>query len=337
MRTANGSDHRGRRRQYVRTLAIDGGKSHSAVALFVDGERCAEGRGPGLAHIAEPDAEQAIAASLMRALAALRDGGGVAFAAPGSDAAEVPDAVCLGLTGVQAPSENATRVLEIVRRVTGARTACVTSDVVTTFCGSLGLGPGAVVAAGTGAIALGVSADGVTGRVDGWGYLLDDAGSGFQIGQRGLRSALRQIDGRGGSPALARLATERFGPVFRLTSAIYGADRPPETVASFARAVAEAAHGGDPEARAIWRDAGIALADCVSAAWRGVAGDTPGRISWNGGLFAAGDLLRSAFGERLADVLPGGRLVPPSGDALDGARLLAETPTGHPLQGLLQR
>ena len=46
-----------------------------------------------------------------------------------------------------------------------------------------------VVIAGTGSIAVGVDADGRTARAGGWGHILGDEGSGYDLGHRGLNAA----------------------------------------------------------------------------------------------------------------------------------------------------
>lgn len=57
--------------------------------------------------------------------------------------------------------------------------------------------PGVAVVAGTGSAAWGLTTDGEWVRRGGWGYLLGDEGSGFDLGLQALRSAVRAADGRG--------------------------------------------------------------------------------------------------------------------------------------------
>ncbi|QBI19685.1 ATPase [Egibacter rhizosphaerae] len=309
----------------TRVLAFDGGKSHTALAGYVDGRAVARARGPGLAHVAEPGGPRAVREALEATVVAA-----------GLDGQRV-DAACLGLTGVHAPSQHAATVLKVLAVATGAESCGVASDVVTTFCGAVGSQPGAVVAGGTGTIALAIDARGATARVDGWGYLLDDAGSGFRIGQQGLRSALRATDGRGGSERLAQLATARYGEPASLTTLVYGSERPAETIAAFAVDVATAAREGDEDAQRIWSRAGAALADALAAAARRVSLDPQAPVSWNGGLFDAGDLLVEPFRGRLAALLPGQPLRPPRGNALDGAYRIAVADEPTLLDPLVQR
>ena len=91
-----------------------------------------------------------------------------------------------------------------------APAACaVVSDAVASLVGALGgLRPGAVVAAGTGAVALGSDFAGTWTKVDGWGHVLGDRGSAAWVGLEGLRAALRHRDGVAGGSARLLAAAE---------------------------------------------------------------------------------------------------------------------------------
>jgi N-acetylglucosamine kinase-like BadF-type ATPase len=191
------------------------------------------------------------------------------------------------------------------------------------------------MAAGTGTIALAAGSLGVS-RVDGWGYLLGDAGSGFEIGRRGLAAALRAHDGRGGSALLAELAARRFGHLDDVVKSVYGGANPVGAVAAFAESVAVAARRGDELAAGIWADAAAELVTTtLAAAGRACGPDERATVSWTGGLFEATDLLLEPFMGGLATRRPGLTVRPPLGSALDGGRVLAAAPPGHPLLALV--
>ncbi len=116
----------------------------------------------------------------------------------------------------------------------GPRTA-VAADALTAHLGALGGRPGAVVAVGTGAIALGTDLRTVWHRVDGWGHLLGDLGSGSWVGAQGLRAAVAAHDGRdsGGSTALLAAAVARFGPVPSWPGQLYTRPDRAQVLASF--------------------------------------------------------------------------------------------------------
>jgi N-acetylglucosamine kinase-like BadF-type ATPase len=194
------------------------------------------------------------------------------------------------------------------------------------------------VAAGTGTVCVGRRGERFA-KVDGWGSLLGDAGSGFAIGRAGLESALRHSDGRDGSEALARAAAERFGSIERLPETVYGAPVPTRAVASFAIDVSQAAAGGDEEAGAILAGAGRELAATACAALGRLF--EPGElalVSYTGNVFRAGDALLMPFRDEVATRWPAAEIVEPAGDALAGAALLAELgPRLQPEPGILWR
>jgi glucosamine kinase len=293
-------------------LAIDAGKSGCRAARFVDGTRGSTASGPGIENVAKPGALTQIRDALTTTLAGLPD-------------TDRPAAVCMGLTGVLEPGSHARAVAELLHElVPVTRRVVVTSDVVTSFCGALGLRPGVVVAAGTGAITLAASPAGALARVDGWGYLLDDAGSAFELGRAGLREALRAADGRGGSPALHAAALATFGDLVGLTDRVYGAQNPARTIAAFAMQVSDAADAGDPVASRLLGDAGRELArSAVAAASRVLDVGTSVAVSWHGGVFDAGPALLEPFLTDLRAAIPTADPHPPRGDGLDGAAALA--------------
>lgn len=308
-----------------RYLALDSGKTGCRVALIVDGLRVASARMPGLGTVADRGAPVRLEAGLEQVLERLRLEGQV-------------DVVGVGMAGVFESWGNAPAIASIIQRVTGAERVVLTSDVVSTYCGVLGFEPGVVVAAGTGTVALAVAEDGSHARVDGWGYLLGDEGSGFVVGRAGLRSALRAHDGRGGSEVLRELAAERYGSLGRLAGGVHADENPSRLVAAFAPDVAVAARMGDAEAERIWeRAAGDVARTAVAAARRVLEPGKVVNVSWSGGLFAERELLLAPFRREVVGMLPGARLVEPPGDALDGAGRLAATPVGGVLEPLLYR
>src|SRR5258708_23671473 len=61
---------------------------------------------------------------------------------------------------------------------------------------------GIALIAGTGSIALGCDAHGIVTRTGGWGYIIGDEGSGYDIGRRCLQAGSRAVGGRGPMTAL---------------------------------------------------------------------------------------------------------------------------------------
>ncbi|MFI6416019.1 N-acetylglucosamine kinase [Streptomyces sp. NPDC050842] len=202
----------------------------------------------------------------------------------------------------------------------GVRRLALAADAVTAYAGALGQKPGAVVAGGTGMIALGTDLV-AWRRADGWGHLLGDCGSGAWIGRAGLEAAMRAHDGRrGGSAALLARAEKLFGPAVGLPGTLYPRTDRPAVLASFAPEVGACATAGDPVAADILVRAAGHVADAAEA----VCPAEPGAlVALTGGLFKMGDPLLVPLRAALAERIPQAREVAPAGDPSAGAVALA--------------
>lgn len=123
-------------------------------------------------------------------------------------------------------------------------------------------GSGIVVIAGTGSVALARTADGTLLRVGGWGHLLGDPGSGYAVGQRGLRATAAAFDGGDDTSIRGRLR-DQLGIDTReqLIHAVYQDGLSMQDVAPL---VVDAAAAGDAVAARILDTAGEGLTEQVS-------------------------------------------------------------------------
>ncbi|MEU5365659.1 BadF/BadG/BcrA/BcrD ATPase family protein [Streptomyces sp. NPDC005925] len=210
-------------------------------------------------------------------------------------------------------------------RELGVRALGLAADAVTAYVGALGTRPGAVVAAGTGLIAVGTDLA-AWQRADGWGHLLGDCGGGAWIGRAGLEAAMRAHDGRdGGSACLRARAEERFGPLAMLPGTLYPRADRAAVLASFAPDVAACAED-DPVAAEILRAAARHMADSASAVCPSTGGP---RVALTGGLLNMGAPLLDPLAEELAKRLPHAVRVPAEGDPLHGSvRIAADLAAG---------
>ncbi|GAA3207344.1 BadF/BadG/BcrA/BcrD ATPase family protein [Oerskovia jenensis] len=244
-------------------------------------------------------------------------------------------AAAVGATGVATLVPDPTAVHDALRASLGAERTAVAADAVTAHLGALSGRAGAVVAVGTGTIALGTDLHEIWQRVDGWGHLLGDLGSASWIGAHGLRAALAAHDRRstGGSRPLLAAATARFGPAPTWPAQLYTRPDRAQVLGSFTPDVAAAAAAGDPAAVQILTEAGRHLAESLAAA---LVPGLPPLAAATGGVLAAGPSLTGALTRRFAALRPDAELVPSAGTPLDGAlhlaRLLAESTgsTGDP-------
>ena len=293
-------------------LLVDGGKSKTeAVIIDSSGFEIAKSLGPGLEIIGSVNGYERVINSLRATFDQLPEKGrfaGVAF----------------GLNGAQAPSESADLAAKAISSLVKADRFTITSDVVMNYLGAIGNQPGIVVAAGTGAVVMAISRQGIPYRIDGDGPLIADRGSGFDIGRQGLKIAAMVDDGLPGSIALHKAMIQRFGTLENTVNSVYGAVSPIELVASFSRSVAEAAKEGDEISIEILRCAAQDLAlNVQAAARRSKLEGGPISYSTAGGIFNIGPLLEKPFHDFVGQFLPEAQYQEPLGGAIAGAKIVA--------------
>lgn len=126
---------------------------------------------------------------------------------------------------------------------------------------------GIALIAGTGAIAWGLARDGRIARASGWGYLLGDEGSSFDLGRKALQSVTRAADGRGKKTKLVDVVLSfwHLEAVEDLIPRIYQSDWRPADIAQVAPLVVQVAAAGDEVAAKLIEEAAVWLADSVIA------------------------------------------------------------------------
>ncbi len=309
---------------------FDAGQSHSRCRLApaAGGPPLVEGVGPGVCHLAAPDGPERFAAalreSLIRARAHLHDRRDPAGAAP-------LRAAVVGASGIEQGTPLQAQGQAITAACLGLapQRLLITGDERTGLRGAFPQGPGILVISGTGTIALGRDGEGREHRCAGWGWLLDGAGSAMDIGRDGLALSLRMADGRQAVTTLLEtlwrgLDLDPADPLApqaikaRVVDPAFG----PAGFARLAPLIQGLAAAGEPQAAAILRRHGDALAEMVAAVAHALHLSAPPVCGLGGALtHLAG--LSQAFDEHLAERLPGARLVAPAGDACDGALALA--------------
>ena len=233
------------------------------------------------------------------------------------------DEVGLGVSGLTSDETDAGYLLAAAAQH-GVRAVHLAHDSITAYLGALGDDRGAVVASGTGVVTLAVGRTEIA-RVDGWGYLIGDAGSGYWLGRAGLDAVMRAHDGRGEPTVLTDVVRAEF-PDFERAYIYLQAD--PERVgriARYSRPVADAAAAGDAVASAIVSAAGRELAASVYTGLRrvGESDAAAPRIRGVGGVFA-GSAVAGAFTAAVRELLPGAEVRLGEAHPLDGAAALAE-------------
>jgi N-acetylglucosamine kinase-like BadF-type ATPase len=198
-------------------------------------------------------------------------------------------AVCLGIAGVDRPSDEAV-IRGILRRLGYRAAVRVVNDAVIALVAGAPERSGVVILAGTGSIAYAEHPSGRTARAGGYGYFLADQGSAYWLGHEALRAVVRAVDSRGPETQLTALVLAALGvsSVPDVVPIVYEKGLQRTEVARLAELVQQAADSGDGEAGRIL-DGG---AQELILAGRSVArqvgfGDAPYRVVLAGGAFRA--------------------------------------------------
>lgn len=314
-------------------LGIDGGATKTHIILSNGtGRLVGEGQsGPSNYHIvgveqAAANLNEAISQALVESAVAPAD----------------VKASCAGMAGFDGTSDQKSVQYILTSVLAACGLHCTwrsVNDSVVAWAGAFHGGPGALIASGSGAVAFAVGETGCSARADGLGHWLGDAGSGYDIGRRGLRAALDALDGRGPATRL----TEHFRAIAGNNSQewinwIAGLDSSIShahyQLRSFAPSVMQAAASGDDAARTILNEAGAALANTAASVLRKVGLLTDPQIATAGTVLAHPSCLRQAFCAALKKHLPGCQIVPARAGPAHGAALLARNPDLVPQDAL---
>lgn len=243
--------------------------------------------------------------------------------------------ISVGVSGLTKVDHDAGSLLELIDDPALKR-VLLTHDSVTSYLGALGDRRGVVVAAGTGVVTLGVGRSEVA-RVDGWGNIMGDAGSGYWIGREALDAVMRAHDGRGPSTSLTAVMKNRWPDVEEAYIALQSSPERVKTVASFAHDVAALADS-DAVAYAICVAAAKELALSAESALRRVEDpqfpDEAFHVSVLGGVFG-GAVVGQQFVDLVRAQRPSVIIDSALGTGLDGAAALPGLLASHPLLGLV--
>lgn len=185
---------------------------------------------------------------------------------------------------------------------------------------------GVVIVAGTGSNAFACRRGGQAASVGGWGSLLGDEGSGYDISLRAIRHALKALDGRAAPTSLTSHMAQYFGLsgdcVFR--SAIHIARQSRDRLAGFAARVGQADAQRDSVAAGIINEAAQSLgSDALHAAKRVFRPDEAFPVVLIGGAFAAAPRMTALIENVVKEEFPRARVIIPADPPAVGAARLA--------------
>ncbi|MCX7568821.1 N-acetylglucosamine kinase [Tumebacillus sp. DT12] len=162
--------------------------------------------------------------------------------------------------------------------------------------------PGIVLISGTGSVAFGIDPSGRQDRAGGWGYLIGDEGSGYDIGRRALQAVMKSHDGLLPPTRLTALLLARYGVEHPtgLIPVVYSDTFSKERMAEVSRFVFAAVAEGDVVALRLLNGAADELGALVRVLLERLDfGDSLVPVVATGGLFHAGSPLLALVQERL--------------------------------------
>lgn len=169
-------------------------------------------------------------------------------------------------------------------------------------------------------------------RLGGWGYLLDQAGSAYDVGKDGLRCALAAEDGLAPKSLLSEMMTQALGgSIFSNISMIYNNGRP--YIADLALVVLEAAKAGDSNALDILEQNAQRLGKLLAVAVERYDAPTEAVAA---GSFLKADIFRQMVQEKSGVTLYLPELPPVYGACVEAMRLVQQPIPEHFLQNFTE-
>jgi N-acetylglucosamine kinase len=221
----------------------------------------------------------------------------------------------VGSAGVGAHGEGREVIESLMAElVPAAKRIVAIGDMVTALWGALAEPVGVVVSSGTGSVCYGRSAAGTGYQVGGWGHVMGDEGSAYDIAVQALRAVARAADGRAGPTALTERLMQKLGAgsPLELALRVYGDPLGREQIAALAVEVAHAARHADAAAQRILRSAGEQLGHAAVAALRALGLDRQeAAVSYSGSVFAAGKHVGEPFTATIRAAAPLAVIRPP--------------------------
>jgi N-acetylglucosamine kinase-like BadF-type ATPase len=233
--------------------------------------------------------------------------------------------LCLGTAG--AGREDARQILTKILNEIGVHChLIITHDAMTALYGALGKGEGIILISGTGSVCYGKKADGSYHRAGGWGHIMSDEGSGYDIGRRILTQVMKSYDGRGIESILTKLVLGKLNidSAEDLVSYAHGANTGKSEIADLGRLLDPAGFAGDEAALQIARDAAKELFYMVQAVVNRLDfADQGADLVLGGSVLEKGHFVKDQLILLLKSAYPNIRIKKPVYDPAWGAVLMA--------------
>jgi len=231
--------------------------------------------------------------------------------------------ICIGAAGISNPEVVSFFEAQLAANdYKGAYT--IVGDQETALYGAQNKMAGIILIAGTGSICFGVNEAGQRHRTGGFGYLIDDEGSGYAIGRDLLATLVQAEDGRITDTIIPQLVYEALNMslVQDVIRFVYDKQTTKKDIAKLAPIMSKACELGDKQALAIADKAASHLLQLIAPvveklnmqnAAIAIAGSVIQKSSW----------VKQALEEKLKQAYPEAKLIMPIKDAAYGAVLIA--------------
>jgi len=213
------------------------------------------------------------------------------------------EGICFGGAGIDSQTDK--RVIEQLFNDYGyTKELKIYNDALPAMVAILGEPKGGILISGTGSIAQGVSKNGELVRVGGWGHVIDDVGSGYNIGKDALSAIMQSYDGRIKKSLLWEHLRKELKIEHQedLVGYVYAPERRKQDIAALAKSVI-ALDGFDPIAESILDKAAKELCLMIQALAVKMEIDKF-KLGLCGSVLTANNSVTSRLANQLNDVLP---------------------------------
>jgi N-acetylglucosamine kinase-like BadF-type ATPase len=219
--------------------------------------------------------------------------------------------ICLGAAGISNPEVKQASLL-------------LTGDHKTALYGALGKQDGIILISGTGSICYGRNSRGEEHRSGGFGYLIDDEGSGYAIGRDIISAVVRAYDGRSQQTVMTDLLYSKLGvsDIQDVIHFVYEETTNKRDIASLSIIMDEACGQGDLEALKIAKRCGTELLSLVIPVIEKLNLQND-KLALAGSILQKDRYVRNAFTDQLKPAYHGIECVMPLQDASFGACQMA--------------
>lgn len=230
---------------------------------------------------------------------------------------------CIGMAGL-GRAEDKKVIGQICDEIGINKNRILTHDAHIALVGGTGKQAGVIVISGTGSIVYGINEHGKEARAGGWGYLLGDEGSGYDIALKGLQAVARAADKREPPTELTHLILKKLelNEPNSLIRWAHAASR--DEIAQLASVVFEAAEIRDTKAEKIIDSAMSEFACAVETVVMQLEFMHPFEIVFSGGILLHQPILADKLQRWIEKIIIGSSVIFPKHEPAYGAVLLAK-------------